>query len=446
MKRTPFKQVARILGSESLSEAVIQGVAVDSRLLRQGDLFLALPGEKTDGHQFLSQAAERGASGAVVSMDYQGDNFGLPLIRSRNVLGSLQYLAKTTLQESDAYIVAVTGSLGKTTTKGFISSLLKQKFKVTSSPGNSNSQIGLPLTILNHVTFDEHVIVLEMGMTGPGHITQLVEIAPPDIAVVTIVSMVHACYFDSIEDIARAKGEIFSHPLTSLGIYHQDSDLDRALSSSGTCNKKSFSTTSCNADFYLLADDQGLLVTERAGTSFRFSDLEVPGKHNHHNFLSAVAVAKSLGMSHEEIAFAQKTLELPERRLQFIEKSGVLFINDAYNASALSIEAALNALPEPPIGGRKIAVLGGIVELGKFSEEIHRAVGEYALNHVDCMFCFGEDCLPIFDCWQSLKRPVVWAVDRQALLAALRKQLLPGDVVLLKGSHVKEVYKILDEL
>lgn len=446
MMKTTLKNIASIMSTNTPNPISITGAAVDSRLVKPGDLFFALPGNQTDGHQFLQAAALNGASAAVVHLDYRGQDFGLPLLHVSDVLAALQLLAKTIIKSSKAKIVAVTGSVGKTTTKGFITSLLQHKFKVTSSPGNSNSQIGLPLAILNHVTLDEEIIVLEMGMTEKGQITKLIDIAPPHIAVVTMVALVHAAYFDSIADIACAKGEIMTHPRTELGIYHRESDINRALSTSGSCEKKSFSTTSTDSDYYLYSDGKKIKIDGFGKSPVVLPLLDVPGAHNYHNFLAAVAVAKHLGMSQEEISQAQKKLELPERRLQFVNKHGAIFINDAYNACELSVKAALDTLPVPLHGGKKIAVLGGIVELGKFSVDSHRAIGEYALDCVDDMYCFGDDCKPILDSWKKANRPVIWTQERSEIIAALREKLQPNDVILLKGSRAKGVWKVLEEI
>ena len=178
MKPTTIQEIACALGKETKSKAIVKGVAVDTRLTRPGDLFFALPGDRVDGHTFLEQAAKSGAAGAVVKTGYQEESFGLALIHVDDVLEALQNLAKNILQRSHARIVAVTGSLGKTTTKGFIVSLLKNKYRVTASPGNSNSQIGRPLAIINEVTLEEDLIVLEMGMTLPGQISKLIQMMP----------------------------------------------------------------------------------------------------------------------------------------------------------------------------------------------------------------------------------------------------------------------------
>jgi UDP-N-acetylmuramoyl-tripeptide--D-alanyl-D-alanine ligase len=444
MKLTSLQEIASIIGAVTSSSLATSGVAVDSRLLRPGDLFFALPGEKADGHAFIGDAAAAGAVGAVVDRAYRGPDFGLPLLAVDDVLCALQTLAKEMLKARKSAVVGVTGSLGKTTTKEFIYTLLKKKFQTSSSPGNSNSQIGLPLAVINHTSGDDEMVILEMGMTQRGQISKLIEIAPPDVAVVTTVALVHAENFDSLEQIAEAKGEIFLHPKTKLGIYPLESS--GVLAKCGTCQKQSFSTESPQADFSLKAVDHDLWITEKGRTAFMLPMLSVPGVHNRHNFLAAAAVARHFGLSWEEIKEAQSSLALPERRLQMVEKEGVLFVNDAYNASEQSMKAALDAFPEPKPGGRKIAFFGGIVELGKFSEGCHRAVGKYSLDKADKMFCFGTDCLPIFEEWKAAGHSVVWAQDRDELAVALKNELQPGDVVLLKGSRAKGVCKVLEVL
>ena len=162
--------------------------------------------------------------------------------------------------------------------------------------------------------------------------------------------------------------------------------------------------------------------------------------------MAAAVVARYFGMEWEEIRSGMQELVLPDKRMQFVEKYGAIFVNDAYNASEMSMKAALSSLPQPKPGGKRIAVMGGIVELGKFSEQCHRNVGEYALEHVDCLLCFGESCLPMHECWQAAGRPVVWKKERAEIVIALRERLQPGDVVLLKGSNSKAVYKVLEEL
>lgn len=446
MNPTSLKIIAQNLHLSADSDAIISGVSVDSRNTNPGDLFFALPGNTLDGHAFIPEAKARGAKAAVVRKDFSGPSHGLPLLRTVDVLQSLQDLARSYLKQGEAKVIAITGSLGKTTTKDFITTLLKKKYSVSSSPGNSNSQIGLPLAILNHTSSTNDFIILEMGMTHANQISNLIDIAPPTVAVITSVALVHACNFDSIKDIARAKAEIFTHPKTEIGIFPLDFDVDQTLRNTGCCKKLSFSTSSASADYSLHVDGEEMQLISSQKEIVRLPVLNLRGDHNRHNFLAAALVAHHCGLSWDDIRATMSQLTLPERRLQIIEKFGAVFVNDSYNASEVSLKAALSSLPQPQHPGKKIAVIGEMLELGKFSRQCHREVGQFALTKVDSMLCLGEGCAPIYECWQDAGRPVFWSQDRGEVIEALRKQLAPNDVVLLKGSRAKGLWKVLEEL
>jgi UDP-N-acetylmuramoyl-tripeptide--D-alanyl-D-alanine ligase len=435
MRSMTLDQVVQILHCKFqpfCPTSLIKGYCIDSRVLQAGELFFALKGERVDGHAYLQEVQQKGALAAVVSRDYQGVVQGLPLLFVDDPLQALQELARAVLSRSSTRIVAITGSLGKTSTKEFTKILLAKKYCVAASPGNSNSQVGVPLTILNHSTGEEEVFVLEMGMTRPGQIARLVQIAPPEVSVLTTVALVHACDFDSLEDIAWAKAEIFSHPHTHLGILHRDIDNFDDLCHAGSCRKLSFSTTSPLADYGLDPSNPYML--------------QVPGKHNMHNLLAAIAVARYFNISWDEIKQTIPSLALPDQRLQFVRHRDVLFLNDSYNAAELSVKAALESLPQPEGEGKKIAVLGSMLELGKFCHDCHQRVGEFALQYVEHMYCLGEECLPIYEIWKKAGRPVHFFKNRADLVACLRKDLRPHDIVLLKGSRAKELWKVLEEL
>lgn len=420
-------------------------VSVDSRLVKKNDIFFALKGARADGHHFLEQAASNGAALAVVDYHYKGFNFGLSLIKVADPLESLQKLSKALLDQRKVRIVGVTGSVGKTTTKDFITTLLKTKYRVSSSPGNHNSQIGLPLAIINHTQGDEEILVLEMGMSQAGDLAKLVQIAPPNIAVVTMVALTHAGNFSSMKEIARAKAEIFSHPKTSLGILLRDLDDFESMVQIGACPKATFSMK-IDADFTLKESGDFLHINFLGEHAATYPRLPVPGRHNLQNFLAAVAVARNLNVEWAEIHFAISSIVLPERRLQQVEREGVLFINDSYNASAVSVKAAFNSLPKPPAGGKTIAVIGQMLDLGQFSELCHREIAEEALNCIDSMICLGDGCKPITEVWSSAKRPITWFSSLEEVIAELKHQMKPGDVVLLKGSSANGLWRILDAL
>ena len=444
MRSFPLPFLCQLWGHVAV-QGMCRGVCVDTRLLEKGNLFFALPGAQVDGHSYLEDAAKKGASGAVVKEDYRGPSFGMPLIRVKGVLEAIQALAKHVKKNSQAQVVAVTGSIGKTTTKEFIATLLKEKYKVAHSPGNSNSQIGLPLAVLNHTSGDEDVWVIEMGMTHPGNLTQLVQIVPPDVALITMTTLVHACNFSGLEGIGVAKGEIFSHPKTRIGLLDYAIVNRDALEKIGTCRKATFAIDVENATYSLRIVGEKMILKSPQG-AFELPMLPLQGSHNRHNFLAAAATALEMGVSEDQILAALSKLQLPERRLQFVEKNGALFVNDAYNACVPSIKGALESLPAPKGNGRKIAVLSEMAELGGFAEACHKEVGEHALQYVDLMLCFGPHCKTIKDIWEAAGASVEWFMTRDEIVQAVKRHVKPGDVVLLKGARSRKMDKILEEI
>ncbi len=423
----------------------IRSLQVDSRKIGEGDLFFALPGAKVDGHAYLEQVARQGAVGAVVSKTYAGSDYGLSLFGVDDVLHTLQVAAQHFFANRRPEVVCgVTGSVGKTTTKEFLHTFLSQQKKVMVSPGNANSQIGLPLSLFNHLEGDEEVATLEMGMTGVGQISRLVEIAPPDIALITTVQLVHAGSFASIEDIARTKAEIFSSSRTKKGFIPYD--LPAKAEISKRIPMETFSTIHPEADFFLEMEGDCAVVSER-GERFALGNFCLPGSHNRHNLLAALVVARACGLSWSELAASIPLLALPDRRLQRIEKGGVTLINDSYNACEASVKGALESLASMcPGATRHIAVLGPVPELGRFCEACHEAIGRYALDYLDLLFCLGKECLPMVQEWRAKGREVYYFEDKAALTAVVRELLRPGDLVLLKGKNPTQLWTLVEEL
>ncbi len=402
---------------------LISQVVADSRLVRQGALFFALRGTRVDGHDFLQEVAERGAVGAVVDEQYVGSDFGLVLLRVPHVLLALQQMGKRRLQRKRVRVVAVTGSVGKTTTKEFIADLLSERYRVTRSPGNANSQVGVPLSILN-MPENQEVIVLEMGMSAKGQIEKLVEIAPPEVAVVTKIGLSHAEYFSDIEAIAAAKAEIFSHPDTRIGVIGRSSSHYAVLHTTGSCEK--------------------LIGPSLEEIDVRFT-LPFQASHLCENFALAASVAHIFGLTWEEIISRSSSLKPHRNRFEQFKNKGVLFINDSYNASPESMSAALENMPAPSGDGRRVAVLGEMKELGRFSEESHRKIGRLALSKVDHLFCYGAACRPMIEVFTEVGRSVEFLQDFEGLRRRLFSFLQEGDVVLVKGSNSNGLWKLFDE-
>lgn len=403
--------------------------AIDSRLVQPNGLFFSLLGERCDGHSFLSDVSKRGGKAAVVSSEYDGDDYGMKLYFMDSPLERLQSLAEIKVKKGRAKVVGITGSVGKTTTKSILASLLKDKMRLMVTPGNQNSQVGLPLAILNEVKGDEHLLILEMAMSEKGNISNLVKIAPPDITLITAIAFAHAKNFSSLEQIALAKGEILAHPSTSLGVLPLDCEEYNLLKTIGSCKKVGYSLSSPLGE--KLLSDSRVSFSER---------------HLFHNLLGAVEVALNLGFSYEELAEAFSKITLPLQRLTRIEKNGVIFIDDSYNACTASVKAAIDSLPTPSETSQKVAVLGEMRELGDFSRTCHEEIGNYAINKVDYLFCLGEQMLPAVECWQRAQRPVSYFESKEDLVKNLRVLLQPGDVVLVKGSRALDMGRIIEQV
>jgi len=444
MRNLPLVQVAKELGFLTEENAQVADYQVDSRFVSPGSLFFALKGEKTDGHLFIEEAEERGAVGAVVDKGYQGPDFGLRLFRVDDVLASLQELAKKDLEESRARVVGVTGSVGKTTTKDFIAEMLRAKYKVGKTPGNYNTKLTLPLSILNREGGEE-AFVLEMGMSEPGDIGRLLKIAQPEVAVVTKVALAHSAYFsDGLDGIARGKAEIFSNPKLRKAIYFKAlSAYPCFLEAPG--EKMVFSLDDRDADYFLSPLEGRYVLDERGVRAYQF-DLPFKEAHLLHNFLAAASVARQMKLEWDEINARIPYLKLPSMRFEQFEKNGIAFINDAYNANPESMRAAFSSLPQAKEGGKRIGVLGTMSPLGTFSETAHREVGKLAREYFDLLLVFGFEALPLFESFHEVKKPAEFFTDIKGIAERLKALMSPGDVVLVKGSRNMKMEKLFELL
>lgn len=437
MKPIPVCAVAKRLGAKHPSQDLVCGAAIDSRLVREGDLFFALPGGKVDGHRFLAEARKKGACAAVVQENFSDAVDGLALIRVPDVLAALQELARQILPTYQTKVVGITGSLGKTTTKVFAKTFLEGSYSVYASPRSYNSQATVPLSVLN-ARGDEDVLLLEMGMSAPGQIAQLVSIAPPDVAVLTKVALQHAVHFpEGIEGIRREKSAIFSHPATEVGL--MDHALLSELKSCGSCPKQTFSCVEMAADIALI---DGVVHQGKRRIPL---DLKIPMPAHHHNVAAAIAIARHFGVPWKRIQEAAPRLKLPPMRFEQVDYHGVTFINDAYNANPDAMIAALQSLPTPGKGRRRIAVLTAMTELGQGSQAGHESVAQEALTTVDELLCFGQGCEPMSAVWQKEQRLVHHFETHEALTMHLKAHLCPGDVVLLKGARSASLETVLEE-
>lgn len=411
-----LKKIAKWLGKECDRHLPISVFAIDSREVEKGGLFFALKGEKVDGHDFLAEVAARGAFAAVVSKEYVGPDFGLVLFFVDDVVEALQEIAKRALQERKTKVIAITGSLGKTTTKEFLYQLLCQKFRVGKTIGNRNSQRTLPLAILNAMG-DEEFIILEMSMTEKGHIRKLVQMAPPTIVVLTPIVACHAKYFQSLEAIAEAKAEIFTEKAEFAVIHEKSARFDAVIHG-------------CTCEHVIYPRE--LLFKS-------------PFKETHltENVSAAAFVGEYLGLTPGEMEVASKRMKPFEHRFEKKQCRGITFVDDAYNANATSMIAALMNLPKPKKGGKTVAVLGSMGDLGKYSFVSHTEVAKEALGRVDLLYCIGEEAKPMVDVFEKHQKPVRFFTSYDDLKQALHQVAVEGDVVLVKGSNFHKLWNVI---
>lgn len=408
--------------------------SIDSRDIQKGSLFFALEGTKVSGTNFLQQVAQKGGIAAVVPKTYQGDSYGLQLFFVENVTVALQNLAQQKMSKlSNAQIIGITGSIGKTTSKEYLFAILQKHFSVFHTPKNYNSQIGMPISLLNAAD-DHQVYIIEMGMSEKGNMEQLVRIGPPTIGWVTHISHSHFSGFCSLEEIAEEKAKIFSSPKLKTRILHKDILQYASLHSSSS------QTIVCGRDIELLSQDLQFQIRYYKELSDNFS-LEIPGKHLLNNFLGAVAVAKLLGMSFTDIFESIDSLPIVSHRFEKKSYKDVLFIDDSYNANADSTIAALSNVPETL--GRKIFVFADMHELGSYTQKAHALVAAKAVQIMDACFCLGEQSKVISDLFVAHNKPGYHYTDREVLSNALSQYIQPKDVVLVKGANQYKLWEII---
>jgi len=439
------RKVLQSIGSFSQPlQAAPCKVCVDSRNLQSGDLFFAIPGARTDGHHYLEQAAKGGAVGAVINANFRGPiPQHLPVLRVDDTLSSLQALAREAVRQLNPTVIAVTGSYGKTTTKEFVASFLSLRHKTAATPGSQNSQIGLPMSILNTLRPDTPYLVVEMGMDQAGGIRRLTKIAPPDIALITTIGLAHAENFENFADIAHAKAEVFEHPKTSICLYNADSPHADILDTKAKRDKRTFSMHEKSDAFWSLSIENEMLFITEASAVFQLPCPKFTSPHVYENLLAAIAAARSAGVNWEDIEHSLSSLKLPERRLEPISLGNIHFINDSFNASEVPTRSALTVL-STYTPSRRVAVIGQMLNLGRFSHECHYRVGLHALTSADALYCIGKECETVVNVWKDAGRPVYWTLSLEELTEQLKQDLREGDVVLLKGSRSNHLWKILD--
>ena len=447
-----ISEIARVLNGErsgAKADARVTGVAVDSRVAKPGDVFFALVAER-DGHEFVADAARAGVAAAVVSKDVEVD---LPLVLVPDTLKALGDLARAHRLKHAASVVAVTGSVGKTTTKEMIAAVLGPKYTVLKSEANFNNEIGLPMTLFQ-LSKSHSVVVLEMAMRGPGEIGWLADVARPRIGVITNVGLSHIERLGSAEGIAVAKAELLEYlPPDGLAVLNVDDGAFGFLRDKCPCRVVAFGE-SPSADVRatnvrVLPDGRaaGVVVTPKGAAELELAAL---GRHNIWNALAAIAVALEMGVALEEAKAALEALNPPAMRSNVVKSpSGYVVVNDAYNAGPASMAGALRTLGAMQ-GGRRIAVLGDMLELGDQADAAHLDIGRIvAAEGIDELITVGRLGRRIADgaVEHGLSPARIRSSDNSSEVAAdLKGQLRPGDIVLVKGSRAVKMEIVVEGL
>lgn len=415
--------------------------AIDSRLVEKGSLFFALEGAKVDGHSFLKEVKEKGALAAVIRQNYSGDTFGLPVLPVRSPLELLQNLAKTKVEKEKPMIVGITGSVGKTTTKDWVATLLNEAFPAAYNRGSENTKCTLPLTLLNRWQGEKH-LVLEMGMTHKGDLSRLVAIAPPKMALLTSIALSHAINFATLKGIAEGKGEIFSQGNVELAFIPFEVEEKKTLLSLIKSPVQTFSSTNPQADLYLKEVGDQIVVKYR-GEKLSFS---YPGFAPHllSNLAGAILVAKNFNLSWEQIASGLMKLTPSPNRMVWLEKGALRILNDSYNANEVSTKGALEVLSKQK--GRKIFVFGAIGELGPFCVPCHTAIANFASERADLFFALDRDAEVMHQIWEKEGKESYFTCSKEELKETLNKKLRSGDVLLIKGSNRHKLWTLIEEI
>ncbi|MFZ4484026.1 MAG: UDP-N-acetylmuramoyl-tripeptide--D-alanyl-D-alanine ligase [Chthoniobacterales bacterium] len=434
----------RLLGGDG--SVTVESICKDTRTLQPGELYWALRGESFDGNKFVAAAAAAGAVGAVVERVTGDEPSGWPLIQVENAQQALWRLAAWYRDRLSVRVVCLTGSNGKTSTKDFVASIAATRFAVNRTEGNLNNHLGLPLTILSARGSDE-VAVWEIGMNHGGEIEPLARLARPDIGIITNIGVAHIEFLGSREAIAREKG-MLGEVLTA--------EASLVLAAGDEFTPSLAART--KARVVLVGGPDGVRAEQtrpsadgldfdlvRGGESVS-AHLPVTGEHMVRNALLAVTAGLELGLSLRECASGLAAAKLSKGRLGCLSIRGVTVLDDSYNANPDSMEAALHALRGLPGGGRRMAVLGRMGELGFYADEGYRRVGRAAAGTMDALIVVGEEAEALADEAEKAGGcEVRRVVDTSEAARLLRELARPGDAVVIKGSRAARMERVLED-
>jgi UDP-N-acetylmuramoyl-tripeptide--D-alanyl-D-alanine ligase len=435
-------------------------IVTDSTKVKRGSVFVALKGERHDGHRFVGDAVRRGAECVIVHRSSPNSSFGAAtVVKVRDTLRALGDLAHHRREQFAPKVLAITGSNGKTTTKEMVAAILEEasldggqlRGRVLKTEGNFNNLVGLPLTLLRLRKRDK-VAVLELGTNHPGEIQRLAEIADPDLAIITSVAAAHLEGLHSLAGVAREKGALYRNVRAGGAIaVNLDDPWVRKLSTKFSGRKFTYGKNGwVRVRSWRMRGTSGMQLKLQAGEHSSNVRLNYIGQHNIANALGAAALTLGAGVKLAAVRRGLAHARPFSMRMQIDDWNGVGIINDAYNANPASMQAALQALAELPCSGRRIAVLGDMFELGKHRAKEHLRVGDIAAKlAIDCLYLLGDQA-------HAMRRGAVGNGMRTERIVVgknhtdvadqLRQRLQKGDWLLVKGSRGMKMERVLQEL
>jgi UDP-N-acetylmuramoyl-tripeptide--D-alanyl-D-alanine ligase len=432
--------------------AVVSNISTDSRKVGPGDLFVALHGENFDAHDFLLEVARKGVAAVLIHRLPSGwQNLGCSVIEVGNTLKALQDLAHEQRLIMKPFVVGITGSNGKTSTKDFTSAVLRRKKNVCATTGNLNNHIGVPLTLLQLQKGDKYA-VLEMGMNHFGEIKVLTDIAEPNAGIITNIGVAHIEHLGSREGIAKEKGVLAEAvPNEGFVILNANDDMTPGLSARAYAEVITAGVGAGEVSAAILESrlDGTRFEIDFHGTGKAEVFLPVPGVHMVNNAVLAAACGWKLGVSLADIAAALSDVALTKGRVELKRVNGIVFLDDSYNANPDSMRAGLTTLKSITVSGRRVAVLGRMGELGPLAEQGHTEVGEFAGGlGLDAVFTVGGEAALISDAAAKLDPKLIHQnfTSNEECATHLKGWLKEGDAVLLKGSRSATMEQILSHL
>jgi UDP-N-acetylmuramoyl-tripeptide--D-alanyl-D-alanine ligase len=451
MPQATFHDLTNATGGRPSGEVCLSDplgrVRTDSRLVSPGDLFWALPGSSQDGHDFVGEAIRRGAACCVVQDDRPAFDSHSRIV-VRDSLAALADFARAYRRSRDAMVIGITGSVGKTTTRSLLHSVLSARFTGAQSPANFNNHVGVPLSLLEIVPGDEFAVI-EMGASAVGEIARLAEIACPEAAIITAVAPAHLGRFGSIDAIEQAKGELVAAiPEHGFAVLNGDDLRVRRMATRARCRTILIGEQRHNdlrPDRIDVAND--LLTLTIGGFPFR---LDVIGRHHVTAALASIAVAREIGLSDAEIARGLESFQPVAGRCRRIDVGPWTIIDDAYNASPTSMAAACDLLKDWRGSGHRWLVLGDMLELGPDSAAFHRELGKLAAaSNIDGLIAIGPHASDTINAARAAGMPsgqLAVCKDLSTVLLHLDCWLNPGDVVLIKGSRGMRMEQVIEQL